>query len=308
MFVRTAISLLLLAALPAWLEGQLVEIRVRESTVVVNSPTVLVSDVAEVKSPSNQLARQIAALDIDSFRDGQSALTVSTEQIAWRIRLAGHPPASLSITGPATATVRLADPSGAAAELGQWLAAELAKGLGLEARTLNVNPQLDQHFARLIPLWEQQRGAAWQLRLPASLPAGPFAFGLEMVAADGQRRSAILVATVSQLPAAVPGREATPSSADPGFAINDHQIQLASATTSAPTGQPAASIQRLPPVVRAGGRVAVTLNQGPLSIRIVNARALSAGAVGDLITVENSTTRRQMPARVLDSQTVELVR
>jgi flagella basal body P-ring formation protein FlgA len=54
--------------------------------------------------------------------------------------------------------------------------------------------------------------------------------------------------------------------------------------------------------------VAITFNKGPLSIRIVNARALMAGAPGEIITVENGTTRRQMPARVLDAQTVELVR
>ncbi len=323
MSIPTVIPLFLfIAVLPDGLSAQLVRIRLREQPAIVNSATVLVGDIAEVTSPSSQLARQIAALDVDHFTAGRWTLAVSADQLAWRIRLAGHDPAAVSITGPAHATVRLADPAGTASELGQWLAAELGKGLGIDPLALNVIPQLDQHFARIAPLWEQRRNATWQLRLPASLPVGPFAFGVEVVAADGQRQSAIVVATVAQVASALPLANAPQPDPAAGSWINDNQVLPASAVLPAPAGPrmnttqgttspdaiPAPPVKRSPPVIRAGGRVAIVFNRGPLSIRIVNARALIAGAVGDVITVENPTTRRQLPARILDAQTVELVR
>jgi Chaperone for flagella basal body P-ring formation len=314
--------LLFVATLPGGLWGQLVRIQLREQPAVLNSTKVLVGDIAAVTSPSSQLARQIAALDVDQFTAGRSTLTVSADQVIWRIRLAGHDPASVSITGPAHATVRLADPAGTASELGQWLAAELGKGLGLDPQALNVIPQLDSHFARIAPLWEQRRNAAWQLRLPASLPVGLFAYGVEVVATDGQRQSAIIVATVTQLAAAQPLAIARQPDPATGSLINDHQVQPASAVlpepagprmnvtqgTTSPDGIPAPPVKRSPPVIRPGDRVAIVFNRGPLSIRMVNARALIAGTLGDVITVENPTTRRQLPARILDPQTVELVR
>lgn len=59
------------------------------------------------------------------------------------------------------------------------------------------------------------------------------------------------------------------------------------------------------PVIISGQLVTIVLERPGLRITVAG-RAKSSGGVGDLIRVENLTSRRELPARVVDSSTVEV--
>lgn len=59
------------------------------------------------------------------------------------------------------------------------------------------------------------------------------------------------------------------------------------------------------PVIVSGQLVTIVLERPGLRITVAG-RAKSSGGVGDLIRVENLTSRRELPARVVDSSTVEV--
>ncbi len=72
------------------------------------------------------------------------------------------------------------------------------------------------------------------------------------------------------------------------------------------TGAPVRSDQLLAvPVVRSGQLVTIIADNAGFRITVTG-RAKSSGGVGDLIRVENLNSHREIPARVLDSDTVEV--
>jgi len=59
------------------------------------------------------------------------------------------------------------------------------------------------------------------------------------------------------------------------------------------------------PVIVSGQLVTIVLERPGLRITVAG-RAKSSGGIGDLIRVENLTSRKEIPARVVDSSTVEV--
>jgi flagella basal body P-ring formation protein FlgA len=60
----------------------------------------------------------------------------------------------------------------------------------------------------------------------------------------------------------------------------------------------------LVPVIRSGQLVTIVAESDGFRMTVTG-RAKSSGGVGDIIKVENLASRKQFPARILDSSTVE---
>jgi flagella basal body P-ring formation protein FlgA len=68
-----------------------------------------------------------------------------------------------------------------------------------------------------------------------------------------------------------------------------------------------ASVVARPPAVRAGDEIAIVVRSGAIEVRGV-ARAVSSGAIGDVIRVTTPGSREIRQARITAPATVEMVR
>lgn len=312
---------LMLATLCGWFGrgalAQTVTIHVPAAQVEVSGEVVRIADVATLDCPSSQVAARLAGLELERFPPGTDELVISSEQLLWRMALAGHPADDLHLQGPARFTVRRVTREQTMAAIGRWLAERLAGQAGLPADSLSVSLSSGQDTARLCQRWNQAAGLAKVLRAPPRITTGTMSLLVETAGDDGQRGLIGIIAEVRLAdPAPLMASRIGTGPGDAGIRLVSADEPAVSRGEQPPAANPeirGATLRQAPgapfasPVIRSGAPVSVIFRNGPLSITLPNARALAAGAVGETIPVQNMSTRRQMLGRILDGDTVELV-
>lgn len=127
-----------------------------------------------------------------------------------------------------------------------------------------------------------------------------------------EAQTEMVVATRQILAGTVLGEaDLTVQKQDVALAAGHHIKRIADAVgrksrTTIRAGYPVRNDQLVSvPVIVSGQLVTIVLERPGLRITVAG-RAKSSGGIGDLIRVENLTSRKEIPARVVDSSTVEV--
>lgn len=282
---------------------------------------VRIEDVALVEGGDDRLRAQIAQLDLDAFDSSHRSLTVTAQQIVYRLRIAKISLDQFEVVGPDVVSVVRRQASDERPMLERLLHSQMVAEFHLQPGDVQVQvvgpvTGLLARF-RLDPATTQLRA-----QLPPEIPLGNQTLEVQLWDRGGRQATTTLNVTVAVLRDLVMARSnisrgevLTPDRIERvRRPVTTHRVQFASYeqvvghVAQTPVQQfsllPASAVgsvpeQENPVVVKRRDRVRVDLRTGHLMVQLRRAEAMQNGKMGDRIEVMNMDTRRTFVARVV---------
>ena len=294
-------------------------VRLAQNDVFLFSNAVRIGQVAEVTCDNSMLAQRIKSLDLDSLTLRNNILELTSNQIKYRMLLAGIRADQLIMDGPDSIRVALQSSADILPKLAQTIAGQVSDhfSIGSTAFRLTLRPEarevierhvFDWNFALiesqfpeefrsgdcLLPVFVQSGGQEFRLDLPANIQLNPNSnsqtanrLGVPPIDSNTQVRQVNYEMVV-----------------DRGGPVLRRILDDPSIDTDPQSGQPS---------VKANSTVRVVQTFGTVKIVLKNARAATAGSVGDVVELISpfrnaSGKERRLIGRVVDEGEVELIR
>ncbi len=295
-----------------------VTVSISQRTVAVRQPTVRVGDIADVIGGTPTQQRLIAELDLESLID-QDRCEIHKSQVVTRLLLSGMDRDDFQVTGPQTVIASRISAARIRDHLTQQLTAGLSGQFGIEANTISLRLADDETLADIESMFPQATFVA-EIIPPNQFPIGRSRLVVQLVDRGGRRLRTKLECQVGlSMPVAIVTQPVAR-----GSVIRPEMIRLVDreivdqadyANTSEVVGRtanryiPSNSILlasylmptrgRATHVVRRNDVIDVVVSIGNGQIRLKNAKALEAGAAGDVIEVLNPNSGRRINASVV---------
>lgn len=307
----------------------------RESEVSfrASNTALTIGDVAVVEG-STSLRSRIKGLDLESVdRQGQ-VFTVTRRQIEMRILLEGIRRSEFSLDGERECVVRIEQPQNAATLVEEHIAKEIERQFARQRSSVSVSLVSDSQIQGLSGRHFSRRVAP-KVFLPNQLPIGRSRVQLEFDDERGMRSLQdvdVVVAVTMQVaiakeriqrgkvidekmvslierPISKRGDFAEPQLLIGRNATRDiaaHQVVLSN-YVAGPTSKTQPVAPEKPLLVRAGEYIDVVARFGSNEVRLKNAKSLSAGREGEVITVLNPRSNKRLTATVVSSKLAQVL-
>jgi flagella basal body P-ring formation protein FlgA len=321
-FKRTVANLLIVIAVTVvslpLCAGELT-ISLGETPQSVSGQRITIGDVAEISGGTTSLRRRIADLDLDTLKGTSSTCRVSRRHIELRVLFDGYPRSQFKVVGPDEVVVRCTASGDLREKLEQLFAAEIARQFSLDREAIAVRLVNEQQ----IEAAESELSSAdfsADVVFPSQLPIGKSQIQVEFESPDGNRflarfETQVLVSldvavatqkiprgtTVDQQMFRVIRRPILSKIdfAEPGQVIgriakrdiSSNDVVLDSYLADPRTNQK--------PIINRYDLLDVIVELGQSQIRLKNAKALSAGNLGESIVVLNTRSNKQFRAKVV---------
>lgn len=300
-----------------------IRIKVRSPNTSVASPTVTINDVADILGASENQKKRIGALDLDNVQLGQ-AITISKRQISVRTILSGVSADKFVVDGPENTEVKLMLAESLQARIESKMARELSTQFGIPISDISIR-LLDLSVLEAIRSNINTSSFQSMSIFPTKLPLGERSVPVDFSDQSGKRISLKVPVRVVLMKEVIISARSIPRGTivttehvqSVKRPIMDNSIELAGfecvgcVTTRDIAQHEIVSTRFLAEVTRQqkilikrNDIVDVVLIQGPLRVRLKNAKALSAGARGDTIQLENTSSDRRLSGVVQDASTV----
>lgn len=288
---------------------------------------VTIGDVAKLTGGSSALRTRISSLDLDTLNATSGACRISRRQLEMRILVDGLPRTDFRVVGPTEIVVRGSTAKQLQQHLEQRIADEITRQFGLDPETVGVrldNLQQIQSTESLLA------NAPFQSKvlLQTKLPIGKVAVQMEFEKAGGERFlqsfDARVIVSMEVALANQPISRGTvveagmlsvirrPIVEDEAIARPEQVIGRVASRDIASNAvvlssyvADAAAVQR--PTIRPNDLLDVTIRLGAHEIRLKNAKALSAGRIGETITVLNTQSNKQFSATVVNRNLAQVM-
>ncbi len=282
---------------------------------------VRIEDVALVEGGDPRLRERVSQLDLDAFDASSQSLTIASQQIAYRLRLARISPEQFQVIGPEFITVHRQQATDERPLLERLLHSQMVAEFHLQPGDIQI--QIVGPVTGLLARFRLDP-ASTQLRaqLPPEIPLGNQTLEVQLWDRTGRQATTSLNANIAVLRDLVMARSnisrgevLTPDRIERvRRPVTTHQVQFASYeqvvghVAQTPIQQfsllPASAVgsvpqQENPVLVKRRDRVQVDLRTGHLLVQLRRAEAMQNGTLGDRIEVMNMDTRRTFVARVV---------
>jgi flagella basal body P-ring formation protein FlgA len=306
--------------------GEPIRVNLQHEVASSVNKVVRLGDVATIETSSPQLASKLAALDLDTFTRGDSAVLVSREQVRIRLALAGLNHSDLVLTGVSEVKVTKVEAASVLSELESALHQNLAHRYQIIHEDLSV--KLDSSSAEIGNRPLLPGSLRIVQNMPAELPLGQKHIAVQLSDTSGQThetRLNVRIALFRELVvASKPIRKGDVMNADNvesvRRAIDSRRVRFASLeqvvgrTSRADIGQydlikssgVQTTVRKTEHAIRKNALINVIVRRGPLEVTLKGARAIDSGNPGDQIALLNPHTREQIVARVIDGSTAEV--
>ena len=283
----------------------------------------LVADVADIVGGTPKLRRLIGRLDLDELKDLKS-VTITRRQIVARLLVAGFKSNNISVTGGASLQVRFVKQQDFRRVIEGKLAAEIARQFGIDEADVQINLSGKTDLAAISNAIDVHNFRVMTI-LPNRLPLGEKTIQTEFSDTNGKRFSTQLSMRIVVLKDVVVTSHPVPR----GTVITAEHIQSVKRPLSSGNIELASldcigctAAQDIPPheivstqflskrkpqdriVINRNDLVDILLVRGPVTIRIRNAKAMTAGAIGETIQVLNTASEKRINAVVKNRSTV----
>ena len=321
---RFILSSLMLYAITAATCAVAADLRVvlKKSPAIVHAPDVSIGDVATVHGASNAMRERIANLELDFIEDSQQrSLTITRRQIEIRIRLDGVENYRFKVDGDPVIQVFYASNDEIRSRIELLLKQEISRQFNLQPEAVSLRFLESEKISQAAAQLTSEKFEA-NVILPAGTPMGRQRIEVDFT--DSRTGKTFVqdfhVDVVVQTPVALTRQEITrgqliessmirvvtrPLRSPQNIASSDfvvgstasrdipsNQVVLASYVTKTLSGKR--------PVVQRGDLLDVIVPVRTGQIRLKNAKAMSAGAAGDSITIMNTRSKRELNAIVID--------
>ena len=293
-----------------------VEVTVAESELTIG-------DVCQIRGGTAQARTQIASLDLDELLPGKPT-TVSKQQVAVRIALAGISRKSFELSGPNSIDIRLIENEQLQQRIESKIAAELSLQFGIPQSDVRVR-LLDTAALKRLRKSVDTTSFKTMAYFPTQLPLGDRHIQLEFSDSSGNQMTEkmhvqivvlhdVLVTSgvvskgtvitaehVQQIKRPLLNNKVDPATIDclgctVSRDIAPHEIVTLRHISRKPT--------RKQIVVKRNDLVDILLVQGPLRLRLKNAKVMTNGGKGDVVRVLNTNSNKEINAVVQDRTTV----
>lgn len=300
-----------------------VKITLRSNTLTVAEPELSIGDICEISGGSIQLRRQIEQMDVDVVTP-DTATKVSRQQIVVRLVLAGIPRKSVQVLGPDSVVVNMIPNEKLQQRIESKIEAELSSQFGIALPDVRVR-LLDTEPLKKLRNSIDTANFKTLAYFPSQLPLGDRYIQLEAWDTIGNRVAQKLHVQIVVLQnvfvtsgVVSKGTVITASHVQNiKRPIMDSKVELAGSdclgcvasrdiaphevvTTRHLSRRPV----RKQMVVKRSDLVDIVLIQGPLQVRLKNAKVMSSGGIGDVVRVLNTNSNKQLNAVVKDRTTV----
>ena len=302
--------------------GQVI-VTLKESEVVTSSPRVLIRDIATISGGPSETAGRIGDLDIDSFDAGTETSSITQEQVAIRVAIAGINNRSYMVRGASLVQTRFAAKRQINQRLELRLANELAKHYSIPAERIEVTLKPDTRLSSSISTVDCKLASTMPVELPlgtAKLPlrsysdsnsltthsiAVTIAIHRDMTVATGDiSKGHVMTAddvTVVRRP--VTTRRASFLTLEQTIG-KTARMNIASYSLIKPTD--VQSISRNQKLVKRNSIVNAVFDHGNLKVTLRGVRATSAGNKGDSIKFVNPNNGAVLNGVVVDDRTLKV--
>ncbi len=305
------------------LAEEAIQISIRSNRASVSKTEILVSDVCDIQGGSAQQRKKVGFLDLDDVQVGGST-DISKQQIGVRIALSLGMRHNIKISGPNSVKVSFVPIEDLQQRLEDKIRAELSSQFGIQISDVRIR-LLDTSV--LLGLKKAIDTTEFDVMafLPAQLPLGEKYVQLELSDKRGNRINQkvhlrivvlrdVFVTTKGVTRGAVITADHIQSIKRP---MLDNSVELAgkdclgcAATRDIPPHEILTTrhVTRKPAPKKIGLKrndlVDILLIQGPLRIRVKNAKVMTNGSKGEIVRVLNTNSNKQINAVVVDQSTV----
>ncbi len=299
------------------------QVGLRAVEISVSESELSIGDVCEITGGSKKLREKIASLDLDSF-DQKNSISISRQQVAMRIALAGIDRNSLKFTGPDKSVVKLFSTEQLQPRLESKIASEISSQFGISPGDVRVR-LLDTKLLNRLQKTIDTNDFNVSAYFSSKLPLGEQYIQADFTDARGNRdiqkfKVQIVVLQNVYVTSAIVSK-GTVITADHVQNIKrpliDNRIELAGAECVGCVASrniapheivTTRDLDRRPVrkqiIIKRNDLVDVVLTHGRLKVRLKNAKAMTNGAKGDLIRVLNTNSNKELNAIVQDQRTV----
>ena len=294
-------------------------ISLRETPQSVSGKRITIGDVAELTGSTTWQRRRIADLDLDTLQGNASVCRVTRRHIELRVLVDGYRRSQFQVIGPDEVAVRCVSGGDLREKLEQLFVAEIARQFGLDPQAIAVRIVNEQQVeAAESELSSADFSAA--VVFQSQLPIGKSHIQVEFEEPDGKRflerfETQVLISmdvavstrkiprgtTVDQQMFRVIRRPILSKIdfAEPSHVIGRVAKRDISSNDVVLDSHLADPRINQKPIINRYELLDVIVDLGQSQIRLKNAKALSAGNVGESITVLNTLSNKQFRAKVV---------
>ena len=302
---------------------EMIRVAMRSSRLSVSQPEISVGDVCKIQGSSSQLRQQISELDLDVASVGQP-IVVSKQQIDVRIALAGFASHAIRVSGPDSVEINFVPDENLQHRLERNIKSELSSQFGIPSEDIRIR-LLDSNSIASVREAIDTTNFKTMVFFPSQLPLGEKSIQVEMTDTVGNRliqkfKAQIVVlrdvfvttgtvakgSIISQKHVQKIKRPLIGNTVDLAGAeclgctasrdIPPHEVLTNRYLKKRAVAKPAG--------VKRNDLVDIILTQGPLTVRVKNAKVMTNGAVGQTVRVLNTNSNSQINAVVLNQTTV----
>lgn len=304
---------------------ELLTITMRAAELNVEQAELTVGDVCEIEGGTAIQRKQIKSLDLDLLKDGAAAV-ISSQQVAMRIALSGVRRTDMQLSGPSSTKVRLVKFEKVQPRIEAKLASEVSSQFGIpidDVRVRLLSKDLLEQLGKVIDTSDFETSAFFSSKLPLGEQVVQVEFmdskgnrSLQkiklqiivmhkvMVTSSNVARGTVITAShVQEIKRPLIDNKVELAGADCVGCVASRDIPPHEVVTTRHFNR---TPQRKQVLVKRNDLVDIVLIQGPLRVRLKNAKAMTNGAKGEMIRVLNTNSNKELNAVVRDRTTVEV--